>query len=729
MELFMGSTCASTLVAAVARSAVAAILCLGSLGACGSAPVPAPSVPASPRPAMADWPRGLMPLDRVKVADFEPALAWAMADKRAEIARIAGQREPPDFENTIAALERAGQPLADLRGLLDLWGRGFRDDAFTAVEAAVQPRLLGFDAEVLQNAALARRVEAVYRARSGLGAEARAITEHTHRAFRLAGTQLSDAARARLVAIETRMGEVYARFNQNVAEGAAETRVVLHDERELVGLPAEFRAEAAAAARAAGQTGWLIRTNYNTVQTFYAYSPRRDLRERVYSAARHKADHGGAHDNAAVVKELIALRRERAELLGYPSYAELKLEASMMRSSEHALSWLAALAEPAARQARLDVDELQRAADRSQDARHEPRFVLEPWDLRFYEQQIRVQRFQVDDAEVASYLDVESTREAMFWVAGQLFGLRFTPVPDAPSASPDIRAWAVSRGGPAIGYLYIDAHPRPGKEPGARTLPYRDQQHLAPGRLPVVMVSYNLPRSQPGQRAQIGWLDAVGMFHEFGHALQALLSDVTYPSIAGLNVPGDTVELASQWLERYAATPEVLRRFTRTDTGAAMPPALAAKIEAARVFCEGIRTTEMLETAVYDLRLHLATTGPDDLPAVMREVDDGVRAPPQVLPISVAAQASYLFGDDNYSAQFYSYLWSDELASAVYAAFVAAGGPYDRAVAERLRAAILSRGSAVDPAAAIAAFLGRAPGIDELLARRGFGASPAAAAK
>jgi Zn-dependent oligopeptidase len=221
---------------------------------------------------------------------------------------------------------------------------------------------------------------------------------------------------------------------------------------------------------------------------------------------------------------------------------------------------------------------------------------------------------------------------------------RFTPVPDAPSASPDIRAWAVSRGGPAIGYLYIDAHPREGKEPGARTLPYRDQQHLTPGRLPVVMVSYNLPRSQPGQRAPIGWLDAVGMFHEFGHALQALLSD-------------------------------------------------------------------------------------DDLPALMREVDDGVRAPPQVLPISVAAQASYLFGDDNYSAQFYSYLWSDELASAVYAAFSAAGGPYDRAVAERLRAAILSRGSAVDPAAAIAAFLGRAPGIDELLVRRGFGGSRAGAAQ
>jgi peptidyl-dipeptidase Dcp len=730
----MGSTCIVggrrsarfVALAGWAVAAVGAIGVLGALAACGPAPVAAPPGRVSPRPAMTDWPRGLLPLDRVKVADFAPAIAWAMADKRAEIARIAAQREPPDFANTIAALERVGQPLADLRGLLDLWDRAFHDDALTSVQADVQPKLLAFDSEVLQNAALARRVEAVYRARGTLDAEARAVTEHHYRAFRLAGTQLPDAARARLVAIGTRMGELYVLFNQNVNAGAAEVRVVLRDEAELAGLPAAFRAEAADAARAAGLPGgWLIRTNYNSLQTFLSYATRRDVRERVLYAARHRANRGGAHDNDAVVKELLALRRERAMLLGYSSYAEMRLEGSMMHSSANALAWLAALAEPASRQARLDVEELQRAADHSQDVLRQPRFVLEPWDLRFYEQRIREQRFQVDDAEVASYLDVESTREAMLWVAGQLFGLTFTLVADAPSATTDIRAWTVSRGGAAIGYLYIDAHPRAGKQSGAWTMPYRDSQRLTPGRLPVVMASYNLPRSPPGTRAPISWPDAVGMFHEFGHALQALLSDVTYPSIAGLNVPGDTRELASQWLERYVATPEVLRRFTRSDTGAAMPAALAAKIEAARVFCEGIRTTEMLETAVYDLRMHLAATGPDDLPGLEREVRAAVHAPPQVLPISVAAQAVYLFGDDNYSAQFYSYLWSDELASAVYTAFLQAGGPYDRRVAERLRATLLSRGSAVDPAAAIVTFLGKPPGIDALLVRRSLGTSPA----
>jgi peptidyl-dipeptidase Dcp len=236
------------------------------------------------------------------------------------------------------------------------------------------------------------------------------------------------------------------------------------------------------------------------------------------------------------------------------------------------------------------------------------------------------------------------------------------------------------------------------------------------------MVTYNLPRAAPGIRAPITWFDAVGMFHEFGHALQALLSDVTYPSLAGLNVPDDTRELASQWFERYLGTPEVLQRFTRhARTGAPLPPALAARIEAARVFCEGIRTTEMLESAVYDLRLHLAATGPADLPALERQVGEELHAPPQVLPVSNAAQAIYLFGDDNYSAQFYSYLWSDELASEVFAAFLAAGGPYDRPVAERLRATILSRGSSLDPVAGFAAFLGRAPGIAALLVKRGLG--------
>jgi len=701
------------------------------LVSCATPPSAMPQKPPSPLPAIADWPGGLPPLDRVKVSDFTPALAWGMAQKRAEIERIAKRQDPPDFENTVAALERAGQPLADVRSLFDLWARSFRDDAFNAVESEIQPKLAAFDSEVLQDAMLGRRVAAVYRSResSGLRAEQRALTERTYHAFRAAGAELPDGPKARLRQLDTRTAELYAQFTQNVFAGAAETQIVLHDEAEMTGLPAGFREAAAAAATAHGHPGaWLIANQYNAVQTFLAHSPRRDLRERVSNGFRHKADRGGPHDNDAVVKELLALRRERAKILGYSSYAEMKLESAMMRSSTHALAWLTALGQPATEQARRDVDELQRVADRDQARRHDRPFPLAPWDLRFYEEQARQARFGIDEAEVSAYLDAESVREAMFWVAGRLFDLRFTPVPGAPVPGPDIRAWALSRpGGQATGYLYIDAYPRPGKQSGAWTVTYREQQRLIPGRLPVVMVSYNLPRPGPGGHAPITWFDAVGMFHEFGHSLQALLSDVTYPSLAGLNVTGDALELASQWFERYWSTPEVLQRFTRHEhTGAPLPAALAARVEQARVFCEGIRTTEMLESAVFDLRLHLAAAGPSELPGLADQVIAELHAPPQVLPVSAATQAIYLFGDDNYSAQFYSYLWSDELAAEVFAAFLRGKGPYDQAVAERLRMAILSRGGSVDPVAGYAAFLGREPGIDALLVKRGLGvAEPA----
>lgn len=702
------------------------LVTLACLAACRSTPAGVPAKPASPLPAIADWSRGLPPLDRVKVADFKPALAWAMDHKRAEVAQIANRQDPPNFENTIAALERAGLPLADVRAVFDLWARTFRDEAFDAVEAELEPTLLAFDSEVLQKATLARRVEAIYRARDrgGLTAEQRVLTERIYRMFLLAGAQLDDAGRSRLVKLDAQIGELYAQFNQHVFAGAAEAQVVLRVEGDLAGLPPAFREAAAAAAAAKGHPGaWLIANQYNAVQTFLAHSTRRDLREKVLRAFRHKADNGGPNDNDAVVKALLSLRRERAQLLGYASFAEMKLASSMMRSSTHALAWLAALAEPAASQARRDVEDLQRVADRDQRTRNEPTFVLQPWDLRFYEERAREARFGIDEAEVSSYLDVESVREAMFWVAGQLFDLRFTPVPNAPVPSPDLRVWALARSaGPTIGYLYIDAHPRPGKQGGAWAVTQREQQRLIAGRLPVVMVSYNLPRATADGRAPITWFDAVGMFHEFGHALQALLSDVTYPSLAGLNVAGDAVELASQWFEHYFSTPEVLQRFTHhARTGAPLPAALAARIEQARVFCEGIRTTEMLASAVFDLRLHLAEVVPGDLPGLAAQVSAELRAPAQVLNVSAATQAIYLFGDDNYSAQFYSYLWSDELASEVFAAFRAASGPYDKAVAERLRATILSPGASVDPAAGFEAFLGRAPGIDALLVKRGLG--------
>lgn len=702
------------------------------LVSCASPPPPrvqpssAPTVRGEPSapPPLADWRGGLPPLDRVNVSDFKPALEWAMAHKRAEVERIANRTEAPDFENTIVALEIAGQPLADVRALFDVWSRSFQDEAFGAIEAELGPKLADFDAEILQNVALGRRVEAVYRAReaSGLGSEQRALIDRTHRAFVLAGSLLPEAPRERLRQIEARLSELYVRFNQNLSASSAETAVVLRNEAELAGLPASFRETAVSEAAARGQKGaWLVGNRYVSVQAFLAHAERRDLREKVWRAFRERANGGGAHDNNEVVRELLALRGERAALLGAESYAKLKLEDSMLRTPERALEWLAAFGKPAAEQARREVGELQKEADRLQAKRKERPFVLQPWDLRYYEEQVRQAKYQVDEAEVSAYLDPELLREGMFWAASRLFNLRFSPLAGAPVPNPDVRAWAITRpDGGRVGVLYVDAFARPGKQSGAWAVTYREQQRLLGGRTPVVAVNYNLARPAPGARGSLTWFDAVGLFHEFGHALQALLSDVTYPSLAGLNVAGDTVEMASQWFERYVATPEVLERFTRHEqTGRPMPAALAARIERSRVFAEGIRTTAMLESAVLDLRLHLARAVPADLDGLERKVQTDVGAPSQVPAIGRLTQAIYLFGGDNYSAQFYSYLWSDELAAEVFETYLEGQGPYDRAVAARLRAEIFAKGASADPAGAFSAFRGRAPGVDALLKKRG----------
>ena len=648
-----------------------------------------------------------------------------MEQKRRQLAKIEDSTVPADFENTFAALERAGRPLADVRALFDLWSRSLRNDAFDAVELELLPKLAAFDSEVVQNLKLGKRVEDVYRTREDLklSAEQRALLEATYRAFRIGGAQLPDSRRARLRQVNTRIAELYARFGQNLGAASKESSTFLGAD-DLAGLPASVRTAAASAAAARGRPGaWLVLNHYTAVRDFLTFSTRRDLRYQVWYASRNKGRSGSSHDNIAVVNELLALRQERAQLLGYSDFAQMTLEGSMMRTPGQALSWMDALGKPAGQQARRDIDLFRAAADREQARLKLPRFTLQPWDVLFYEEEIRHAKDGVDQAEVASYLDAASIREAMFWVAGRLFGLRFTLMPKAPVPNADFSVWSVSQeDGPRVGFLYIDAFSRPGKDPGAWTVTYRDQQHLDGVGLPVVAVSYNFARPAPGGRVPLTWFDAVGVFHEFGHSLQALLSNVTYPSLAGLNVAVDSMEMASQWFERYLATPEVLAQFTHhAKTGRSMPPELAARIESSRNLGEGIRTAEMLESALLDMRLHSGAPHPLGLEAMEQHLSEELHAPRQVLPAVPVAQNIALFGGDNYAAQFYSYLWSDELEADVLAAFFEGEGPFDRTVAERLRAQLLSRGATVDPMTAYVAFRGRAPVIRALLHKRGLG--------
>ncbi|MEJ7601863.1 MAG: M3 family metallopeptidase [Kofleriaceae bacterium] len=455
-------------------------------------------------PALVDWPGGLPPLDRVRAADFGPAFAWAMQRKRDELAEIATQPAPATFDNTIAALERSGLALSDLRALFDLWGRAFRDDAYDAVEEALGPKLAAFAAEIVQDPKLARRVETVWRARGNTTTEQRRLTELVYDRF--AAARLPASARARVIELDARIEELYARFNQQLAAGSAATAVVLRDQADLVGLPAPLRADLAAAATARSLTGaWVITNQYNAIQAFLAASPRRDLRERVWQASKHRADRP-PHDNTAIVKEVLRLRGERARLVGKASYAGWKTERSMLAAPQ-ARDWLMTLAGPASEQARAEIAILQHAADKLQDAAHAPRFALQPWDLRYYEERVRISQYELDEAEIAAYLELDRVRDAAFWVAGQLFELTLTALPDAPVPSKDVTMWSVDdKAGKRIGVLVFDPHPRPGKDGGAWALGLRDQQRVVPGRVPVASVHYNLPHGH------LTWFEAVGLF-------------------------------------------------------------------------------------------------------------------------------------------------------------------------------------------------------------------------
>jgi peptidyl-dipeptidase Dcp len=705
----------------MAKHLFAFLLC--AVSACAVTGAQRKSKPPALQPTLVEWNTGLPPFGNLKVEDFKPALEWAMAHKHQALARIALETVPPTFDNTIAPLERAGFELTDVRAIFNLWGRSFRNEAFDAVEAEMEPRMAAFDAELLQNVNVAQRVQAVYKMRrnAGLSVEQQRLTEHFYRAILLSGGGLSDEARSTLRGFDERLSALSIQYNQNTSAGGAEQAVVLKKDSDLDGLPPSLRDALAAAAASKNLEGaWLVSNNYNSVQAFLSHSTRRELRERVWQASRHRAD-SGVHDNTAVLRELLTLRGERARLLGFTSYASLKFDDSMMQTPASAERWLAALAKPATAAAVRDIALLQQTANEMQDALKQPRFQLKAWDLRFYEERVREQKFGVNEAQVAQYLSLQSMQEAMFWVAGQLFDLRFSQVFGASVPSPDVSVWSVSTPqGELRGYLLIDAFSRPGKQSGAWMLSLRDQQRMVPGKLPVVSLHYNIARPNTTGRSAISWREAVGLFHEFGHALQALLSDVTFPTLAGNNVATDALEFSSQWMERYVATPEVLSRFAKHETtGEPMPSELVRQIVKSQLLGEGIRTTEMLETAAIDLGLHLAESVPGDFKKFEDDVAEQVRAPKEVPPVILSRQASVLFGGEDYAAQFYSYLWSDALAAELYEAFLAGEGPYDRTVAARLRKEILSKGSSVEASEAYRAFRGSRPSIEALLRKRG----------
>lgn len=679
-------------------------------------------------PLLAKWEGpygGVPPFDRVKVALFKPALEAAMAEQLAEVQKIAADPAAPDFENTIAALESSGSTLDRVTTLYGVWGATMSNPDFQAVQREMAPRLAAFNDQITQNEALFKRIEAVYNspAKAKLSPEQQRVTWLYYTNFVRAGARLNADAKKRLSQINQQLAGLYTKFSQNVLAEETDQFIVLKSEEELAGLPQSLRDAAAAAAETKKQPGtWVIMNTRSSIDPFLTYSDRRDLREKAWRMFVNRGDNGGTHDNNAIITEILQLRAERAKLLGYPTHAHWRLENAMAKTPERAMALMEAVWKPAVARVHEEVADMQALADKEG-----AKIKIEPWDYRYYMEKVRKEKFDLDQNEVKPYLQLEKLREGIFWVAGELFNFNFTPVTNVPVAHPDVRVWEVTdkTSKKHIGLWYFDPYARAGKRSGAWMNAYRTQERVNGEITTIVSNNSNFVKGKPGEPVLISWDDATTMFHEFGHALHGLSSNVTYPSVAGTAVPRDYVEFPSQLLEHWLSTPEVLQKFAlHYETGKPIPQALVDKITRSATFNQGFATVEYLSAALIDMKMHLAGDRKIDADTFERETLAQLGMPKQIVMRHRTPHFLHVFASDGYSAGYYSYLWSDVITADAFGAFTEGKGAYDKAVAERLRKHVFSIGNTIDPADAYRAFRGRDPKIDALMKKRGFTPAP-----
>jgi len=675
----------------------------------------------SDNPLLAPWttPDGIPPFAQIKPEHFGPAYARAFAEHDAEIAAIAGRTDPPDFENIIAALELSGRALERVEHVFHLLVGAHSNDTLLAIEREISPQVAGHWNRIRTNAALFRRIDALMRQADtpGLDAEQKRVLERYHTSFRRAGAALDAAAKKRLAEIIERLATFGTAFSQNVLADEQAFALPLHGEGELAGLPEFMREAMKSEARQRGLEGHIVTLSRSSVEPFLQFAGRRDLREKVFRAYIARGDNNGATDNKAIIAEMVALRAERARLLGYADFAHYRLDDAMAKTPAAVRSLLDTVWVRARKKVLADRDAMQALVQEEGG-----NFALAPWDWRYYAGKLRKRRCDVDEAAVKPYLDLEAMIEAAFYTAQRLFGLSFRPRPDVPVWHPDVRVWEVrgSDGG-AIGLFFGDYFARPSKQSGAWMTSLREQEKLAGDIRPLIVNVCNFPKAPDGNPTLLGFDEARTLFHEFGHGLHGLLSEVTYPKISGTNVATDFVELPSQLYEHWLEQPDVLRRFARHyQTGTAMPEDLLQRLLAARNFNVGFATIEYLACAYVDLGFHsVSAPGTIDPTAFEDDALKRLGMPDEIVMRHRPPHFGHVFSGGGYAAAYYSYMWSEVLDADAFEAFEETGDIFDPATARRLRETIYAAGGARDPADAYKAFRGRLPNPEALLRKRG----------
>ena len=703
-----------------------------------TAPLPAPAHDHAAAPAeaaqanpflLAEWdtPFGAVPFDRIRPEHYLPAFEAGMAAHLAEITAITANSAPADFDNTLLALERAGRKLDRVAAVFFNMASANSSDAIRAIQTQMAPRLAAHQNRILLDPALFARVQAVYRARgtSGLDAEQQRLVERQHLQFVRAGAALSEAERQRVAAIGERLAALSTRFQQNLMKDTDEWALFL-DAAQMAGVPEALKGAAAAEAKARGQEGrFAITLQRPSVEPFLSFAHDRALREQAWRAWILRGDNNDGEDNKAIIAEIVALRAERARIMGHDSHAHFTLEDTMAKTPEAALELMRRVWEPAlarAKEERADMQALIDAAGKD--------FALQGWDWRYYAEQVRKARYDVSQDEVRPYFPLENFIAAQFHLAERLFGLQFSERRDLPVYHPSVRVWEVKDAeGRHVGLFYGDYFARQGKSGGAWMSSYRVQERFDGAVAPHVVNVMNIPAPAEGEVATISLDDAITLFHELGHGLHGLLSDVRYPSLAGTAVSRDFVEFPAQILEHYLLTPYFLDRFARhAGTGEPMPRELQERLIASRKFNQGFATVEFLASGFVDMDIHLldAEAARDlDVAAFERASLERIGLLPEIPMRHRSTHFAHIFAG-GYSAGYYSYLWSEVLDSDGFEAFVEAGDLFDPAVAARLKKHVFAAGNRRDPMDAYIAFRGRPPVVEPLLRSRGFPVGPAA---
>lgn len=660
---------------------------------------------------------GVPPWDQVKPADFPAAFDSAMKQTKAEFEAILTNPAPVTFDNTIKANELAG---ASVNRLFSIWGvhsSNLSNPEIRKIQAEWEPKISAFFNELQLDARWFQRVQYLYQERANLGldnAQMR-LLERTYDGLVRNGAMLDAGKKAELIQIETKIATQFSEF-QNKVLADEETYILLTDPADVAGLPDSFVASLKAAAEAKGKTGWAVANTRSAIQPFLENSPRRDLREKIWRAFTMRGDNGDANDTNATIAEILKLRQQRAELLGFETHAHYRMADTMAKEPEKAMDLMMKVWPAAVARVKEEVADMQAIADKEKAG-----ITIEPWDYRYYAEKVRKAKYDLDQNELKPYFQLDNMVAAMFDAAGKLYGMSFTEnTGTVPVFEPEVRTFEVKRDGKVIGLFYLDNFARPGKRSGAWMTTYRDQFKLS-GKNNITLASNNnnFVKGAGGKPTLISIDDASTLFHEFGHAIHYLNYDITWPGLG--NTPRDFVEYPSQVNENWLLTPYILNTYAKhAETGEPIPQALVEKIKASDTFMQGFATVEYLSSAILDMMLHHRKDPVTDPRAFEKEALAKIGMPKEMVMRHRLPQFNHLFSSDGYSAGYYSYLWSETMDADTWAAFTEKGDVWDKETAERFRSMLLSTGNESDRIEAYRAFRGRDPDVKYIMQKRGF---------